>query len=300
MQWSGVLPAITTPFNDRLEIDHAALARHAQRMIQAGCTAVVALGSLGEAATLTGEEKRAVLATLCGAVKAPVVAGISGLATRESCELARAAAAAGCAGLMVLPAYVYSGDERELLAHASAVIQATKLPCMLYNNPVAYGADFQPEQIASLAAAHPNLVAVKESSTDARRVTAIRALCGDRLSVLVGVDDCVLEGVAMGAVGWVAGVTNALPEETVAMFQAAANGQRAAALSLYHWLLPLLRMDTVPKFVQLIKLMQQEAGLGHERVRGPRLTVAGAEREAALAIIHHALSQRSAHAIASA
>jgi len=294
MHWRGVLPAITTPFNDRLEVDHPALARHARRMIQAGCPAVVALGSLGEAATLSSDEKRAVLATLCREASAPVVAGISGLATHEAVALARDAEAAGCAALMVLPAYVYSGDEREMLAHAGAVLQATALPCMLYNNPVAYGADFLPEQIATLAAAYANLEAVKESSTDARRVTALRALCGDRLQILVGVDDCVLEGVAMGAVGWVAGVTNALPDETVSMFQAAINGSHERALALYRWLLPLLRMDTVPKFVQLIKLMQQEAGLGHERLRAPRLEIVGCEREAALATIHAALANRPA------
>ena len=296
MEWKGVLPAITTSFDEQLGVDHKFLAAHAQRLVTAGCRGVVALGSLGEAATLKHEEKLAVLRTLVQAVegKVPVVAGIPGLSTEEAVELARQAEGVGCRGLMVLPPYVYQGDWREMKAHVGAILKATKLSCMLYNNPVAYGTDFLPTQIAELRQEHGNLEAVKESSTDARRVTAIRAVCGDGLQVLVGVDDCVLEGVAMGAVGWIAGVTNALPEDTVAMYDGAAggNGGGARALQLYRWLLPLLRMDTVPKFVQLIKLIQQEANLGNERVRPPRMALTGAEREAALGTIRAVLKGR--------
>lgn len=294
MNWKGVLPAITTCFDANLEVDHGFLAEHARRLLGAGCTGIVALGSLGEAATMSSGEKTAILATLAQAVagRAPLVAGISALSTREAVALAKQAEAAGCSGLMVLPPYVYQGDWREMRAHVAAILQATPLSSMLYNNPVAYGTDFLPEQIAELADAHSNLHAVKESSTDARRVTAIRALCGERLEVLVGVDDCVLEGVAMGAVGWIGGVTNALPEETVELFRSARDGDLETAAMLYRWLLPLLRMDTVPKFVQLIKLIQAEAGLGNARVRPPRLELAGAEREAALATIRQALTQR--------
>jgi dihydrodipicolinate synthase/N-acetylneuraminate lyase len=294
MQWTGVLPAITTCFDAQLAVDHRAVSEHARRLIAAGCTGVVALGSLGEAATLGPEEKLAILATLADALegRAPLAAGISALSTADAVALAHAAEAAGCSGLMVLPPYVYRGDWRETKAHVGAILRATTLSCMLYNNPVAYGTDFTPEQIEELACEHANLHAVKESSTDARRVTAIRALCGDRLQILVGVDDCVLEGVAMGAAGWVGGVTNALPEDSVALFEAARSGDADTAEALNRWLLPLLRMDTVPKFVQLIKLMQQEAGLGSERVRPPRLELVGAEREEALAAIHAALRQR--------
>lgn len=294
MIWTGVLPAITTSFDAELEVDLGFLAEHAHRLLTAGCSGIVALGSLGEAATLSDAEKTAVLATLAHAVagRAPLVAGISALSTREAVRLALQAEAAGCQGLMVLPPYVYPGDWREMRAHVSAILSCTSLSAMLYNNPIAYGTDFLPEQIAELADAHANLLAVKESSTDARRVTAIRALCGERLQVLVGVDDCVLESVAMGAVGWIAGVTNALPEETVELFRSARDGDLETAATLYRWLLPLLRMDTVPKFVQLIKLIQAEAGLGNSRVRPPRLELAGAERESALATIRQALAQR--------
>lgn len=296
MNWTGVLPAITTPFDRALHVDHVFLAEHARRLIQAGCTGVVALGSLGEAATLDAAERRAVLVTLVQALqgRAPVVAGIAALSTTEAIALCRDADASGCQGVMILPPYVYPGDWREMKAHAAAVLCATKLPAMLYNNPVAYGTDFLPEQIAELARENPNLKAVKESSTDARRVTALRALCGDRLAILVGVDDCVIEGVAMGAVGWVAGVTNALPEPTIEMFDAARAGQWDRAQELNRRLLPVLRMDTVPKFVQLIKLLQQECGVGSERVRPPRLELEGSEREATLATMRAVLARSAA------
>jgi 4-hydroxy-tetrahydrodipicolinate synthase len=199
---------------------------------------------------------------------------------------------AGCDGLMVLPPYVYRGDWRETRAHFEAVVGATALPCMLYNNPVAYGTDVAPEQLAELAAALPNLAAVKESSADVRRVTAIRALCGERLAVLVGVDDAIVEGIAAGAVGWIAGLADALPRESVRLFELARAGRGEEARRLYEWFLPLLRLDTVPKFVQLVKLVQQEAGLGSERVRPPRLPLAGEEREQALRLIRGALARR--------
>jgi 4-hydroxy-tetrahydrodipicolinate synthase len=163
---------------------------------------------------------------------------------------------------------------------------------MLYNNPVSYKTDFLPEQIAELARAHANLHAVKESSADARRVTALKALCGDRLALFVGVDDLIVEGIRAGATGWVAGLVNAFPRESVALYHYALRGENKKADALYRWFLPLLRMDTVPKFVQLIKLVQQETGMGHERVRAPRCVMAGAERRAALATLKAALAKR--------
>jgi len=288
MEWRGVISAITTPFNTDYLVDHAFLAGHAKWQVEHGVDGIVALGSLGEAATLSFDEKVAILKTLAGALGTkPLVAGIASLSTQEAVSLARAAQEAGCAGLMVLPPYVYSTDWREMKAHVSAVIGATKLTCMLYNNPPAYKTDFLAPQIAELAAEHPNLKAVKESSGDARRVTAIKALCGDRLAVFAGLDDMILEGVRAGAVGWIAGLVNALPRETMALFH-----EKSEAL--YRWFLPLLRMDVLPKFVQYIKLVQQEVGQGNERVRGPRLPLAGAEREEALKTIRAALATRPA------
>jgi 4-hydroxy-tetrahydrodipicolinate synthase len=292
--WRGVLPAVTTPFTADGKVDHAFLASHALQMIDAGCKGIVPLGSLGEAATLSFEEKTDILRTLVKALddRAPVIPGIASLSTDEAVRLAKEAKAIGCAGLMVLPPYVYSTDWREMSAHVKAVIAATDLPCMLYNNPVAYKTDFAPAQIAELAAQFPNLQAVKESSGDVRRFAAIRALLGDRLDLLVGMDDAIVEGVSMGAVGWIAGLVNAYPKESVKLFELARDGGPRAAESLYAWFLPLLRLDTVPTFVQLIKLVQAKTGMGSETVRAPRLTVTGAEREAALAVIDHAIATK--------
>lgn len=293
MNWHGVMPAITTAFHPNLSIDYQFIARHVTWLLENGCTGIVALGSLGEGATLSFEEKVEILDTCSAALsgKAPLVAGISSLSTREAVALAEHAARAGCSGLMVLPPYVYSSDWREMKAHVSAIMRATKLSCMLYNNPLAYTTDFLPEQIAELAREHPNLQAVKESSGDVRRITALRSLLGERLAVFVGVDDLIVEGVQAGAVGWIAGLVNALPRESVALFDLARQGS-PEALKLYTWFLPLLRMDTVPKFVQLIKLVQEEVGMGTARVRPPRLELEGAERESALNVIRHALATR--------
>ena len=289
--WRGVLPALTTPFTANGAVDHIALRAQAARMIAAGCSGLVPLGSLGEGATLDGDERREILRTLVAASEGvPVVPGIAALSTSEALALARDAEAIGCRGLMVLPPYVYTSDWREMRAHVAAVIAATRLPCMLYNNPVAYRTDFLPEQVAELAAQFTNLQAIKESSTDVRRITALRALLGDRLEVLVGVDDAIVEGIAAGATGWIAGLVNAFPEESVRLFNWARGGEHARAEALYRWFLPLLRLDTVPKFVQLIKLVQQRVGMGHERVRAPRMTLEGSEREQAMAVIDAALA----------
>jgi len=200
---------------------------------------------------------------------------------------------------MILPPYVYKGDWRENKAHVAAILQATPLPAMLYNNPVAYGVDYLPEQIAELAAEFPNLAAVKESSTDVRRVTSIRALIGDRLSIFVGVDDAIVEGIAAGAIGWVAGLVNAYPRESVDLFNLARAGRVAEAFELYRWFLPLLRMDTVPKFIQLIKQVQQEAAIGSARVRAPRLALVGQELAATRAAYEYAKAHRPSVATAS-
>jgi 4-hydroxy-tetrahydrodipicolinate synthase len=294
MNWNGVMPAITTCFDEHLEVDHGFIARHCQWLLDNGCVGIVPLGSLGEGATLSFDEKVRVIKTCVKAVnrRAPVVASISALTTSRAVELAKEAADAGCDALMVLPPYVYQGDWREMKTHVAAVFRATPLACMLYNNPVAYGTDFLPQQIQELAAEFPNLESVKESSMDARRVAAIRALVGDRLEVFVGVDDAILEGIGVGAKGWIAGLANAMPRESVELFNAAVNCDHERAFELYRWFLPLLRMDTVPEFVQLIKLVQAEVGMGNPRVRPPRLELAGSKLEQTKKIIHDALKTR--------
>jgi dihydrodipicolinate synthase/N-acetylneuraminate lyase len=294
MNWSGVMPAMTTAFDANLAVDHNFMAQHAQWLLANGCSGLVMLGSLGEGATLDAPEKVAILKNTVKTVggKAPVAAAISSLSTSHAVALAKEAEQAGCSGLMVLPPYIYSTDWQEMKQHVSAIIAATPLSCMLYNNPVAYTTDFLPEQIAELVKEHANLAAVKESSADVRRVAAIRAVLADRIEVLVGVDDVVVEAVGAGAKGWIAGLVNAFPAESVQLFNLARDGKFESAFPLYRWFLPLLRMDTVPKFVQLIKWVQAEVRVGSARVRGPRLELTGAELAAAQEILKVALRDR--------
>jgi 1-pyrroline-4-hydroxy-2-carboxylate deaminase len=294
MIWSGVMPAMTIPFDNKLAVDHPFLAQHAAWLLGNGCTGLVMLGSLGEGATLENSEKIDILKTAVrvSAGKTPVVAAISSLSTANAVRLAKEAEQAGCQALMVLPPYVYTSDWREMKNHVSTIIAATGLSCMLYNNPVAYKTDFLPTEIAELAAEHANLSAVKESSADVRRVSAIREVLGDRLDIFVGVDDVLVEGVNAGAKGWVAGLVNAYPAESVKLFELAQAGNREEAFALYRWFLPLLRMDTVPKFVQLIKWVQEQAGVGSARVRAPRMEIVGKELEVAQATLKTALANR--------
>jgi 4-hydroxy-tetrahydrodipicolinate synthase len=295
MNWFGVMPAMTTPFNHELAVDHAFLAEHASWLLKNGCTGLVMLGSLGEGATLEHHEKIEVLKTAIRAsakTETPVIAAISSLSTKNAVALAREAEDVGCKGLMVLPPYVYTSDWREMKQHVSTVIAATKLPCMLYNNPVAYKTDFLPAQIKELAEENENLLAVKESSADVRRVAAIREILADRLTIFVGVDDALVEGVQAGARGWVAGLVNAFPAESVALFKLALEGKHEECFALYRWFLPLLRMDTVPKFVQLIKWVQGETGTGSATVRAPRMELDGAELAEAQQVLETALAHR--------
>jgi 4-hydroxy-tetrahydrodipicolinate synthase len=294
VNWKGVIPAITTPFNADFTVDESFLEKHSRWLVDLGSVGLVPIGSLGESATLNATEKRKVMETCVKAVgdRVPVIPGIAALSTAEAVKLAQDAKAIGCSALMVLPPYVYSTDWREMKAHVRAVITATDLPCMLYNNPIAYKTDFLPQHILELVGELPNLHAVKESSADLRRVTAIRALSGARVQILVGVDDAIVEAIDAGASGWIAGLVNAFPAESVALYRYAIEGRKAEAFALYQWFLPLLRMDTVVKFVQLIKLTQQRVGMGSERVRPPRLPLEGAELREAMSAIDRALATR--------
>jgi len=281
IEWQGVFPAITTPFNEDLSVDHSFLAEHCKWLVNSGCKGLVAAGSLGEGATLSRVERDRVLETCLKAVgdRAYVVAGISSLSTAKAVAMAQSAETIGCHGLMVLPPYVYVGDWREMQAHVSAVLSATGLSAMLYNNPIAYTTDFLPAQVRELLDRHPNLQAIKESSADIRRISALRAIAGERLQILCGVDDAIVEAVFAGAVGWIAGLVNAFPRESVDLFELASQGKKREAFELYSWFLPLLRLDVVPKFVQLIKLVQEGVGMGNQRVRPPRLALTGQELE---------------------
>lgn len=296
MEFKGVMPAITTPFKDDLTVDHAFIARHVSWLVEYRCTGIVPLGSLGEGNTLRFEEKVEIVRTCVDTLegRVPVMPGIASLSTAGAVRLALASAEAGCDALMVLPPYVHNGKMDETVTHFKAIFEATDLPCMLYNNPIAYGTDVTPEIIAELADRHPNLQAVKESSGDVRRVTAVKALVGDRLQVFAGLDDMPFEAAWAGASGWIAGLVNALPEESVRLFELASSGYRTKAFELYRWFLPLLRLDTVPEFVQLIKMVQAEVGMGSETVRPPRLPLPEGERQEALKLIRERLSSRPA------
>jgi 4-hydroxy-tetrahydrodipicolinate synthase len=191
---------------------------------------------------------------------------------------------------MVLPPQVYRSDWRETQAHLSAIFQATPLSSMLYNNPIAYGTDITPEQMIELRARHENFHAVKESSGDLRRITSLKHLGGNSLAIFVGMDDVVVESVVAGATGWVAGLVNAFPEESVRLFHLAQSGPSPALDSLYAWFLPLLRLDTVPKFVQLIKQVQEECGGPSARVRPARLELTGTERDDVVSFTRRSLA----------
>jgi 4-hydroxy-tetrahydrodipicolinate synthase len=294
MDFKGVMPAITTPFKDDMSVDYPFVARHVSWLVDHGCTGIVPLGSLGEGNTLELEEKVAIVQACVETLKGrvPVMPGIASLSTAGAVRLALASAEAGCQALMVLPPYVHNGKMHETVAHFTAIFEATDLPCMLYNNPIAYGTDVTPEIIAELADRHPNLRAVKESSGDVRRVTAVKSLVGDRLAVFAGLDDMPFEAAWAGASGWIAGLVNALPVESVRLFELSVQGKRTEAFALYRWFLPLLRLDTVPQFVQLIKMVQAEVGMGSERVRPPRHPLPEADRQEALQLIRECLRTR--------
>ncbi|MFM7133740.1 MAG: dihydrodipicolinate synthase family protein [Planctomycetota bacterium] len=296
----GVIPAIVTPFRENGDLCLGGLADLARRMLRAGCTGTVWPGSLGEGQTLSFEERsegwRAIAAASEG--HGAAFATISAASTREAVRMVERAAEIGMRGCMILPPYVHKGPWREHRAHFEAMLAAAPLPMMLYNNPAAYGLDVHAEQVFELAERHANLVAVKDSSGDARRLTALVAGSAGRhrpVGALVGLDDCAVEGARMGACGWIAGLANALPEESVRLFRLAqSHDARDAAEcdALYRWFLPLLRLDTVPEFVQLIKLTMAETQTGDERVRAPRRPVEGAERAQAVELIRRALAKR--------
>ena len=291
--WKGVFPAITTQFKQDQSLDLAATAKHLEAMIQAGIHGVVFLGTVGENTALEYEEKLTILREMKGVVRGriPMLTGVAEYTTALACRFARDAEKISLDGLMVLPAMVYKSDERETITHFRTVAKATGMPVMVYNNPVSYGVDIVPEAFARLAD-EPNLVAIKESSEDVRRITDLRNIVGNRYTLFGGVDDLVLESIMLGAEGWISGLVNAFPDENRALWDLAIAGKWEQARELYRWYTPLLHLDTKVKLVQYIKLAMQETGLGSEMVRTPRLPIEGAEREEILGIIRKAIACR--------
>lgn len=291
--WRGVFPAVTTQFREDLSLDLAATARHWQALIESGISGLIVAGSLGENQTLGAEEKRTLVAEAvkCVAGRLPVLSGVAEMSTAAACRYVRDCEKLGASGFMVMPAMVYRADADEALHHFRQVSRATSLPWMLYNNPVGYPVDVTPSMFAELADL-PNLVAIKESSANTRRITELRSAVGNRFALFLGVDDLILESAVLGIDGWVAGSGIAVPKENQYFWDLTQSGRWEEARALYAWFYPLLKLDSHIKFVQYIKLAVQEAGLGREWVRGPRLPISGSERENVLATIRTAFANR--------
>jgi 4-hydroxy-tetrahydrodipicolinate synthase len=290
IDWRGVFPAVTTQFRDDQSLDLAATAKHVDALRGAGVHGLILLGTVGENTALEYSEKLEVLRSIRQHVggRVPLLTGVAECSTALACRFAADVQEIGIDGLMVLPAMVYKSDPRETMAHFRAVARASDLPIIMYNNPVSYGVDITPAMFADLAD-EPKFVAIKESSENVRRITDLKIRCGERYRLFCGVDDLILESVALGAVGWVAGLVNAFPAENQLLWDLLVSGRTEEALRIYRWYTPLLRLDTHVKLVQYIKLAMAETGLGSEMVRAPRLPLVGAEREAIRALIRTAI-----------
>jgi 4-hydroxy-tetrahydrodipicolinate synthase len=293
VQWRGVFPAATTQFRSDQSLDIDATLAHIDAMLDAGIHGLVMLGTVGENTSLEYAEKLDLLRRTVEHVKGrvPVLSGVAEYTTALACRFAADAGKAGAEGLMVLPAMVYKSDPRETMEHFRAVAGASGLPIMLYNNPVSYGVDILPEQFGAFAEL-ANVVAIKESSDDPRRITRIKNACGDRFILFCGVDDLVMESYILGAAGWISGLVNAFPAENRLLWDLLEAGDFAAARKVYAWYEPLLRLDTMPKLVQYIKLAAAECGYGTEITRAPRLPIVGEERERVLGIIRQGIRTR--------
>ena len=291
--WSGVFPALMTEFNKDGSLDLDGTQRHIKSCMDAGIEGLVMLGTLGENASLRAEEKETVLKAAVEATggKIPVLSGVAEYTTELGLEHAARAKRAGCEGLMVLPSMVYQQDQREGQAHFNAIANGANLPVMIYNNPVSYKLDMTPESFVEMSV-NNNIVAVKESSNDSRRMTDMINACGDRYAMFCGVDDLVLENLMFGATGWISGLVNSFPKEAVALYTYAKAGNMEEAVALYRWFMPLLHLDVDVKLVQYIKLANQMTSEGSEWVRRPRMELIGDERKKVEAIVQKALDTR--------
>lgn len=293
LDWTGVYPAVTTQFTADLSVDLAATKAVQSALIDDGVDGLILLGTCGENNSLEPDEKRAILAAAQDSVRGrvPVLTGVSELTTQRAVAFARDAEALGVDALMVLPAMVYVPTADELCAHFEAVAAATKLPIMLYNNPPAYRVIIGIDVLARLAKI-PNIVAVKESAPDPRRFTDLINAFGERFVLMAGLDDVALEGLMLGAKGWVSGLTSAFPRESVALVAAAKVGDWDKARAIYRWFMPLLHLDAEHDLVQSIKLAEQIMGRGSERVRMPRMPLSGARRAEVTAMVEKAAATR--------
>ncbi len=288
------MPAVTTKFNDADQLDLETFEKNIRAQIEAGVHGIILGGTLGEASTLTLEEKRVLVQRTVSLVDGmvPVVINIAEQSTRAAIEMAKLAEEDGASGLMMLPPMRYKADDRETVTYFKKVAQSTVLPIMIYNNPVDYGIEVTLDMFEELLASCDNIQAVKESTRDISNINRIRNRFGDRLAILCGVDTLALESLLIGADGWVAGLVCAFPAETVAIYELAKAGRVEEAIRIYRWFLPLLELDINTKLVQNIKLAEVATGIGTENVREPRLPLVGEERERVLDIIDRALKNR--------
>jgi 1-pyrroline-4-hydroxy-2-carboxylate deaminase len=293
LTWKGVYPAVTTQFASDGAVDLAATRQGMKALVDDGVDGLIVLGTCGENNSLTPEEKRAVLQAAVAVVggKVPLIAGVSEFTTAKAMEYARDAERIGMNGLMALPAMVYVPTPDELFTHFKSIAEVTSLPIMLYNNPPAYRVNIGLDTLERLAAI-PNIVAVKESAPDPRRITDVINRFGDRFTVMAGLDDVALEGMFLGASGWVSGLTSAFPRESVALMRAVERKDWEQARGIYRWFMPLLHLDAEHDLVQSIKLAEQIMGRGAERVRLPRLPLSGARREEVVAMVEKAAATR--------
>ena len=291
--WKGVYPAACTQFKSDQSLDVPATLRHLDAMLDAGVHGLVMLGTVGENCSLERGEKLDVLKATVDHVagRVPVLTGVAEYTTALGCRFAADAQKAGVDGLMVLPAMVYPSDPRETVVHFQTIARSTPLPIMIYNNPVSYKDDDRPETFGELAG-DKNIVAIKESSEDPRRITDIRRCVGDRFTLFCGVDDLVMESYILGAQGWISGLVNAFPAENRLLWDLLEAGRFAEARDVYAWYTPLLHLDTDPKLVQYIKLASAECGYGTELTRAPRLPLVGEERDRILKLIRRGIVER--------
>jgi 4-hydroxy-tetrahydrodipicolinate synthase len=291
--WKGVYPALLTPFTADDTIDFDLFTKNLRAQEDAGVDGIILGGTLGEASVLTTDEKEKLVKFAVEKVEGriPVIINIAEGSTREALQQAAYARAWGAAGLMILPPMRYKSDHRETVTYFKTVAKSTDLPMMIYNNPVDYKIEVTLDMFAELAELS-NIQAVKESTRDVTNVTRMRNRFGDRFKLLCGVDTLALEELLLGADGWVAGLVDAFPRETVAIYRLAKAGRIAEATAIYRWFMPLLELDIHPKLVQYIKLAAAEAGIGSENVRAPRLTLEGTERNRVLKIIRDGLDAR--------
>ncbi|PKG58979.1 dihydrodipicolinate synthase family protein [Shewanella sp. Choline-02u-19] len=293
VNWQGVFPAISTQFSEDGSINYESNARMLEDLIRDGIDGIIALGTIGENASLSPEEKREFIKHTVETVKGRilVLSGCTENTAEQASLYAQDVEKLGVDGLMLLPAMVYRGTDREVVAHYQTVARSTNLPIMIYNNPVSYGIDINLEMTAILAE-EDNIVAIKESTTDTRRLTELQSRFGERFSILCGVDDIALESLLLGATGWISGLTNVFPRESVALYKLARAGRIEEAREIYRWFMPLLRLDTIPTLVQCIKFAEQILGRGSENVRMPRLPLIGEERAYVEQVIAQALETR--------